>query len=135
MDAAQHGDDWLDREAGDDLILGMGGADRICGGDGNDRLAGDGPGLPAFAQGNDTLDGGAGDDVLQADGGDDSLAGDDRITVSLADALSDGGAARPRVASGGGRRIMPFGLLTLMSSRQDNPAHRPSTRAGATAVP
>lgn len=75
MDAAQHGDDWLDREAGDDLILCMGGADRICGGDGNDRLAGDGPGLPAFAQGNDTLDGGAGDDELQADGGDDPMDG------------------------------------------------------------
>lgn len=73
LDAALHGNDYLDGGDGDDKLEGGGGSDYLVGGAGADILAGDGAAL-AY-QGNDLLDGGTGDDQLFGGGGNDTLMG------------------------------------------------------------
>ncbi|WP_058754293.1 M10 family metallopeptidase C-terminal domain-containing protein [Sphingomonas endophytica] len=92
-----NGNDWLSGGAGDDLLDGGAGNDTLLGGAGSDKLNG--------GAGNDLLDGGAGNDMLYGGagsdtfrfsqiGGTDTIAdfttGDDRIDLSLIDAVTGG---------------------------------------------
>jgi len=121
IDAAAHGNDWLDGGAGNDLLVGGGGNDQLLGGDGNDVLKGDGEGLALAFQGNDTLDGGAGNDVLYGNGGDDVLtggagndwleggAGSDVLTGGAGDDMLDGGAGNDVLDGGAGNNLLKGG--------------------------
>ncbi|MEJ6021971.1 putative Ig domain-containing protein [Ramlibacter sp. PS4R-6] len=78
LDAAFHGNDYLDGEDGDDSLIGQGGADTLYGGIGNDMLQGDDNStarVPGDKQGNDLMDGEDGDDTLFGGGAADTLYG------------------------------------------------------------
>lgn len=82
LDAAYHGNDYLDGEDGDDYMEGGGKDDTLYGGAGNDNLWGDTsasnvdtPAANAAIWGNDYLDGEEGDDQLIGGGKDDTLYG------------------------------------------------------------
>jgi Ca2+-binding RTX toxin-like protein len=82
VEAAQHGNDFLDGGVGDDRLQGSGGSDELFGGADNDTLIGDSSGKTNDAyyvdlayHGADYLDGEDGDDYLEGGGKDDTLYG------------------------------------------------------------
>ncbi len=87
IDAAFHGNDYLNGEDGDDILKGEGGADVLLGGTGNDELQGDDveSRLAGADHGSDHLDGGAGNDLLWGQGGDDTLYGGSDDDILLGD--------------------------------------------------
>ena len=82
VDAALHGDDFVDAGSGNDTVKGGGRDDVLFGGAGNDQLWGDVAGrtgdpdyLALAYHGSDDLDGADGDDSMEGGGKDDSLRG------------------------------------------------------------
>ena len=82
VEAANHGNDFLDGGMGDDSLTGGGGNDVVYGGNDNDRMWGDVSGktsemdyLNLAYHGNDYLDGENGDDYIEGGGKDDTLYG------------------------------------------------------------
>lgn len=82
VEAANHGNDFLDGGMGDDSLTGGGGNDVVYGGNDNDRMWGDASGktseidyLDLAYHGNDYLDGENGDDYIEGGGKDDTLYG------------------------------------------------------------
>lgn len=82
VDAAHHGQDFIDGGAGDDSISGDGGSDQLFGGSGDDRIWGDADGptdavdyVPVRFHGDDYIDGEDGNDYAEGGGGDDVIYG------------------------------------------------------------
>lgn len=96
LDAAVHGQDYIDGGDGVDIIFGGGKADELFGGADNDTILGDDIGIRGSAGGDDYLDGEEGDDNLFGGAGQDQLEGGAGMDLLVGDMLQDdntGGAA------------------------------------------
>ncbi|MDD5385164.1 MAG: Ig-like domain-containing protein, partial [Gallionella sp.] len=105
IDAALHGDDYLDGGDGNDTLYGDGGNDTLIGGSGNDQLDG--------GAGTNYLDGGDGNDTLYGDSNGNTLlggAGDDELGISNASGnFLDGGTGNDTLTALGGGNYLDGG--------------------------
>jgi Ca2+-binding RTX toxin-like protein len=109
LDAALHGNDYLDGGSGTDKIWGDGGADHLAGGAGDDKLMGDSDSIALSYQGNDVLDGGDGNDELYGHGGNDTLIGglgSDQLYGGLGDDTYQGVESGDVIGDIGGKNII-----------------------------
>ena len=108
LDAALHGEDFIDGGAGNDQIFGGGGGDELYGGSGNDVIYGDDRGLRGAVAGNDYMDGEEGNDTLLGGAGQDEMLGGAGEDLMVGDFLDDDGAggAADDMAGGDGNDVM-----------------------------